>query len=108
MLNKGLVYLGGGCFWCIESIFNQVNGVEEAISGYMGGTKETANYKDVCSGRTGHAEVVKVVFDKNVISFSEILEIFFYIHDPTSLNRQGNDVGPQYRSIIFFSSEYQL
>ena len=108
MLNKGLVYLGGGCFWCIESIFNQVNGVEEAISGYMGGTKETANYKDVCSGRTGHAEVVKVVFDKNVISFSEILEIFFYIHDPTSLNRQGNDVGPQYRSTIFFSSEYQL
>ena len=108
MLNKGLVYLGGGCFWCIESIFNQVNGVEEAISGYMGGTKETANYKDVCSGRTGHAEVVKVVFDKNVISFSEILEIFFYIHAPTSLNRQGNDVGPQYRSIIFFSSEYQL
>ncbi|MAR43723.1 MAG: peptide-methionine (S)-S-oxide reductase [Flavobacteriaceae bacterium] len=108
MLNKELVYLGGGCFWCIESIFNQVNGVEEVISGYMGGTKIKANYKDVCTGRTGHAEVVKVIFDNKVISFSKILEIFFYVHDPTSLNRQGNDIGSQYRSIIFFSSEDQL
>ena len=101
MLNKETIYLGGGCFWCIETIFSQVKGVDEVISGYMGGNKEDANYKNVCSGNTGHAEVVKVVFDKNIISFSKILEIFFYIHDPTSLNRQGNDIGTQYRSVIF-------
>ena len=108
MINKEIIYLGGGCFWCIESIFNLINGVEVVTSGYMGGTKNTANYRDVCSGDTEHAEVVKVVFDTNVISFSKILEIFFYVHDPTSLNRQGNDVGTQYRSVIFFSSENQL
>jgi len=108
MINKEIIYLGGGCFWCIESIFNLINGVEVVTSGYMGGTKNTANYRDVCSGDTEHAEVVKVVFDTNIISFSKILEIFFYVHDPTSLNRQGNDVGTQYRSVIFFSSENQL
>ena len=108
MANKEIIYLGGGCFWCIESIFNLINGVEVVTSGYMGGTKNTANYRDVCSGYTEHAEVVKVVFDTNIISFSKILEIFFYVHDPTSLNRQGNDVGTQYRSVIFFSSENQL
>ena len=108
MKNKEIIYLGGGCFWCIESIFNQINGVEVVISGYMGGTKNTANYHDVCTGKTRHAEVVKVVFDNNIISFSKILEIFFYVHDPTSLNRQGNDVGTQYRSVIFFSSQNQL
>ena len=108
MKNKEIIYLGGGCFWCIESIFNQINGVEVVISGYMGGTKNTANYHDVCTGKTRHAEVVKVVYDNNIISFSKILEIFFYVHDPTSLNRQGNDVGAQYRSVIFFSSEKQL
>lgn len=108
MKNKEIIYLGGGCFWCIESIFNQLNGVEVVISGYMGGTKNTANYHDVCTGKTRHAEVVKVVFDNDIISFSKILEIFFYVHDPTSLNRQGNDVGTQYRSVIFFSSQNQL
>ena len=108
MFKKELVYLGGGCFWCIESIFNQINGVEEAISGYMGGTKKSANYQDVCTGKTEHAEVVKVIFDSNTVSFSEILEIFFNVHDPTSLNRQGNDIGTQYRSVIFFSQENQL
>ena len=108
MINKEIIYLGGGCFWCIESIFNLINGVEVVTSGYMGGTKNTANYRDVCSGYTEHAEVVKVVFDTNIISFSKILEIFFYVHDPTSLNRQGNDVGTQYRSVIFFSSQNQL
>lgn len=108
MINKEIIYLGGGCFWCIESIFNLINGVEVVTSGYMGGTKNTANYRDVCSGDTEHAEVVKVVFDNNIISFSKILEIFFFVHDPTSLNRQGNDVGAQYRSVIFFSSENQL
>ena len=107
-MNKETIYLGAGCFWCIDAIFNQVNGVNEVISGYMGGNKEGANYKDVCKGSTGHAEVVKVVFDANIISFSKILEIFFHIHDPTSLNRQGNDIGTQYRSVIFYSSESQL
>ena len=102
MTNKEIIYLGGGCFWCIESIFNQIKGVEVVISGYMGGTKNTANYHDVCTGKTRHAEVVKVVFDNNIISFSKILEIFFYVHDPTTLNRQGNDVGKHYRSIILF------
>ncbi len=108
MLNKETIYIGGGCFWCIESIFNQVKGVEEAVSGYMGGNKEQANYKNVCMGNTGHAEVVKVVFNKNMISLSKILEIFFYVHDHTQLNRQGNDIGTQYRSIIFYSSDIQL
>ena len=108
MENKEIVYLGGGCFWCIETIFNQVKGVEEVTPGYMGGKKEEANYKDVCSGYTEHAEVVKVVFDSNIISFSKILDFFFSVHDPTSLNRQGNDIGPQYRSVIFYSSQNQL
>tara|TARA_B100001250_G_C19694052_1_gene741689 strand:+ start:493 stop:1026 length:534 start_codon:yes stop_codon:yes gene_type:complete len=108
MEKKEIVYLGGGCFWCIESIFKQVKGVEEVIPGYMGGKKEEANYKDVCSGDTEHAEVVKVVFDSNIISFSKILDFFFHVHDPTSLNRQGNDVGKQYRSVIFYSSQNQL
>ena len=108
MENKEIVYLGGGCFWCIEAIFNQIRGVEKVIPGYMGGKKEEANYKDVCSGNTKHAEVVKVVFDIKIITFSKILEIFFYVHNPTSLNRQGNDVGTQYRSVIFYSSKNQL
>ena len=108
MLNLETIYLGGGCFWCIETIFSQVNGVEEVLSGYMGGKKDDAKYKNVCSGSTGHAEVVKVIFDVSMISFSKILEIFFYIHDPTALNRQGDDIGSQYRSVIFYSSEDQL
>ena len=108
MGKKETVYLGGGCFWCIEAIFNQIKGVDKVIPGYMGGKKEEANYKDVCRGNTKHAEVVKVVFDINIISFPKILEIFFHIHDPTSLNRQGNDIGPQYRSVIFYSSKNQL
>ena len=108
MGKKETIYLGGGCFWCIEAIFNQIKGVDKVIPGYMGGKKEEANYKDVCSGNTKHAEVVKVVFDINIISFSKILEIFFYIHDPTSLNRQGNDIGSQYRSVIFYSSKNHL
>ena len=108
MANNETIYLGGGCFWCIETIFNQVKGVEDVISGYMGGDKEDANYKDVCSGNTGHAEVVKVVFNNNIISLSKILDIFFHVHDPTSINRQGNDIGTQYRSVIFYSSELQL
>jgi len=108
MGKKETVYLGGGCFWCIEAVFSKIKGVEKVIPGYMGGKKEEANYKDVCGGNTKHAEVVKVLFNTNIISFPKILEIFFYIHDPTLLNRQGNDIGSQYRSIIFYSSKNQL
>jgi methionine-S-sulfoxide reductase len=99
--------LGGGCFWCVEAIFEQVEGVASVMSGYSGGTAETADYKTVCSGTTRHAEVVQVHFDPEVISNREILEIFFTTHDPTTPNRQGNDVGPQYRSVIFTHSDEQ-
>ena len=99
--------LGGGCFWCVEAIFEQVQGVEKVVSGYSGGSEETADYKMVCSGTTKHAEVVQVHFDPKEISYGEILEIFFATHDPTTLNQQGNDRGPQYRSVIFFHAEDQ-
>ncbi len=101
------IVLGGGCFWCIEAVFNQVKGVKSAISGYAGGHVENPTYEQVCNGTTGHAEVVKVEFDPNIISLREILEIFFTIHDPTTLNRQGNDVGPQYRSAVFWETHEQ-
>ena len=93
--------LGGGCFWCLEAVFDGLKGVTSVESGYMGGDQANPTYEEVCSGRTGHAEVVQVAFDPEVVSFSEILEVFFVIHDPTTLNRQGNDVGAQYRSAIF-------
>ena len=93
--------LGGGCFWCVEAVYNQLEGVESAVSGYMGGTADEANYEAVCTKTTGHAEVVQVTFDPEVISYADVLRIFFTVHDPTTLNRQGNDVGPQYRSVIF-------
>ena len=93
--------LAGGCFWCIESAFNCVNGIISATSGYMGGQSDNASYKQVCAGDTGHAEVVQLQFDSQVISYREILEIFFSLHNPTHLNRQGNDIGSQYRSEIF-------
>ncbi len=99
--------LGGGCFWCVEAVYNQLIGVESAISGYMGGHVDKPTYEQVCAKTTGHAEVVKVSFDKGIISFEDILNIFFSIHDPTTLNRQGNDVGPQYRSGIWYHSEAQ-
>lgn len=99
--------LGGGCFWCVETIFRSVRGVESSISGYSGGTKETADYKTVCSGSTDHAEVIQVTFDPSVIDYEQILKIFFTVHDPTTPNRQGNDVGPQYRSVIFYHDEAQ-
>lgn len=102
------IVLGGGCFWCVESVFRQIEGVEEAISGYAGGKTKNPNYESVCSGKTGHAEVVKVSFAPDKISLEEILKIFFVVsHDPTTLNRQGNDVGTQYRSIILWTSEQQ-
>ncbi|MEL7122407.1 MAG: peptide-methionine (S)-S-oxide reductase MsrA, partial [Bacteroidota bacterium] len=101
------ITLGGGCFWCVEAVYLMIDGVISAVSGYAGGAKETADYKTVCSGTTKHAEVVQVTFDPNIISLEEILEIFWTAHDPTTLNRQGNDVGPQYRSAIFYHNEAQ-
>jgi peptide-methionine (S)-S-oxide reductase len=99
--------LGGGCFWCLEAVFQQVEGVSRARSGYSGGTVEDPTYEAVCTGSTGHAEVVQVDFDPDVISYRDILEIFFSVHDPTTLNRQGADVGTQYRSAVFFDSPRQ-
>jgi peptide-methionine (S)-S-oxide reductase len=99
--------LAGGCFWCIEAIFREVEGVEQAVSGYAGGTTVNPTYHDVCSGQTGHAEAVRVTFDPTVITYRDILEIFFSVHDPTTLNRQGADVGTQYRSAIFYHDEEQ-
>ena len=99
--------LGGGCFWCIEAVFLEARGVTRVESGYMGGHVDHPTYEAVCNGTTGHAEVVRLEFDPSVISYHDILEIFFTIHDPTTLNRQGNDVGTQYRSVIFTTSPEQ-
>ncbi len=99
--------LGGGCFWCIESAFNSVDGVISAVSGYAGGSVKDPSYEQVCKGDTGHAEVVQVTFDPAKIQYREILEIFFALHDPTQLNRQGNDVGTQYRSAVFYHDDEQ-
>jgi peptide-methionine (S)-S-oxide reductase len=99
--------LGGGCFWCLEAVFDDLKGVVAVESGYMGGHLQDPSYADVCSGDSGHAEVVQISFDPAVVSFSEILEVFFVIHDPTTRNRQGNDAGPQYRSVIFYHSPGQ-
>lgn len=99
--------LGGGCFWCIEAVFLEARGITRVESGYMGGHDDHPSYEAVCNGTTGHAEVVRLEFDPSVISYHDILEIFFTIHDPTTLNRQGNDVGTQYRSVIFTTSPGQ-
>lgn len=96
---------GGGCFWCVEAVFEELDGVLEATSGYAGGTKETANYKAVCTGTTGHAEAVQITYDPARISYVDLLKVHFATHDPTTLNRQGNDEGPQYRSAIFFGND---
>lgn len=99
--------LGGGCFWCLEAVYDQVRGVESAVSGYAGGEVPNPSYKQVTGGRTGHAEVVEITFDPSVVSRDTLLDVYFTIHDPTTLNRQGNDVGPQYRSIAFYANEAQ-
>ena len=99
--------LGGGCFWCLEAVFDDLRGVEDVVSGYSGGKVRDPSYDAVCSGTTGHAEVVQVTFDPAVVSFREILQVFFTIHEPTTLNRQGADVGTQYRSAVFFHSPEQ-
>lgn len=98
---------GTGCFWCTEAIFQQVDGVIKVTSGYAGGQTENPNYKEVCTGTTGHAECLNIVYDSSKISFDELLEIFWQVHDPTTLNRQGNDVGTQYRSVVFYHNEEQ-
>jgi peptide-methionine (S)-S-oxide reductase len=99
--------LGGGCFWCIEAVYNRVIGVESAISGYAGGARKNPSYEQVCTGATGHAEVVEIMYDPSVITYEEILEIFWAIHDPTTLNAQGADRGTQYRSVIYYYDEVQ-
>ena len=99
--------LAGGCFWCLEAVFDELKGVHSVESGYAGGHMENPSYKEVCTGRTGHAEVVRVTFDEDVVSYRDLLNVFFGIHDPTTLNRQGADVGTQYRSAIFYHDEEQ-
>jgi peptide-methionine (S)-S-oxide reductase len=99
--------LGGGCFWCLEAVYQEMEGVEQVRSGYMGGHVPNPTYEQVCTGRTGHVEVVELTFDPSVSTFEDILDVFFTIHDPTTPDRQGNDVGPQYRSVIFCHSEEQ-
>jgi len=107
MATTELATFGGGCFWCIESAFNQVKGVNEAVSGYSGGHLDNPTYQQICQGTSGHAEVIQITFDPEIISYEQLLEVFFQLHDPTQLNRQGNDVGTQYRSVIFFHSPEQ-
>ncbi|EAZ82858.1 peptide-methionine (S)-S-oxide reductase MsrA [Algoriphagus machipongonensis] len=102
-----LITLGGGCFWCTEAVFQHLEGVEKVISGYSNGYVENPSYREICSGTTGHAEVVQVFFDPDKISLRKILEVFFATHDPTTVNRQGNDTGPQYRSAIFYTTVSQ-
>lgn len=99
--------LAGGCFWCTESVFDELRGVESVVSGYSGGHKDSPTYQEVCSGTTGHAEVIEVEFDPAEVDFSDILRVFFTVHDPTTLNRQGGDIGTQYRSAIFYHSDAQ-
>jgi len=101
------VTLAGGCFWCLEAVYDELNGVEDVVSGYSGGKTPNPSYEMVCTGTTGHAEVVQLTYDPRIISFKEILEVFFTVHDPTTLNRQGPDVGTQYRSAIFYHSPEQ-
>ncbi|WP_345990747.1 peptide-methionine (S)-S-oxide reductase MsrA [Sulfurimonas sp. HSL1-2] len=104
---KEVALLGGGCFWCIEAVYRRVKGVSSAVSGYAGGQMDNPDYRSVCSGTTGHAEVVEITFDPDIITFGEILDIFWVIHDPTTLNRQGADMGTQYRSVIYYHDEVQ-
>jgi len=106
--NLEIATLGGGCFWCIEAVLQQLNGIEKLVSGYTGGTAPgKPTYREVCTGLTGHAEVVQVTFDSNVISFEDLLIVFMSSHDPTTLNRQGGDVGTQYRSVIYYHNNEQ-
>ena len=105
--NREIVTLGGGCFWCLEAVYAQVIGVDSVVPGYCGGHVSNPSYSEVCNGDTGHAEVIRVTFNPETINYRQLLRIFFTIHDPTTINRQGNDVGSQYRSIVFFNSARQ-
>ena len=107
-MSKDYAILASGCFWCTETIFDNVSGVISVVPGYIGGKISNPKYEEICTGTTGHAEAVKIEYDTNIISFSKLLEIFFKTHDPTTLNRQGNDVGTQYRSSIFYKNELEL
>ena len=102
-----LATLGGGCFWCTEAVFNDLRGVDYAVSGYAGGAKDNPTYREVCYGNTGHAEVIQIAFDPALLSYEDLLRVFFHVHDPTTLNKQGNDVGTQYRSVIFYNNDAQ-
>jgi len=105
--SKEITTLGGGCFWCLEAVFSELRGVEDVVSGYSGGSVPNPSYQQICTGATGNAEVVQITFDPDMISFKDLLEIFLTIHDPTTLNRQGADIGTQYRSVIFYHTKEQ-
>ncbi len=108
MSTNQIATFGGGCFWCVEAIFERIEGISDVVSGYSGGTEEHANYQAVCSGRTQHAEVCQITFDPEKIRYEDLVEVFFHTHDPTTPDRQGNDVGPQYRSVIFTHDPSQI
>lgn len=107
MSDKQIATLAGGCFWCLEAVYEQMRGVEKVVSGYIAGEKPNPSYEEVCTGNSGHAEAVKITFDPAQVSYGELLSVFFTIHDPTTLNRQGNDAGTQYRSAIYYHNEDQ-
>lgn len=104
---QAIATLGGGCFWCVEAVYDDLKGVSDVVSGYSGGHVPNPTYQQICNKTTGHAEVIQVAYDPDVVSFAELLDVFFTVHDPTTLNRQGNDVGPQYRSAIFYHNDEQ-
>jgi peptide-methionine (S)-S-oxide reductase len=106
-MREELATLGGGCFWCLEAVYDELRGVKSVVSGYAGGHVDNPTYREVCNGTTGHAEVVQITYDADTVSFHDILDVFFTIHDPTTLNRQGADVGTQYRSVIFYHTPEQ-
>jgi methionine-S-sulfoxide reductase len=105
--NLETITVGGGCYWCVEAVYENLNGVKSVVSGFSGGKVANPTYEEVCTGTTGHAEVVQITYDKNVTDINEIFQVFFTVHDPTTLNRQGADVGTQYRSVIFYKNEEQ-
>ena len=107
MTETGLATLGGGCFWCVEAVYQRIDGVISVTPGYAGAKSKSTTYKEICTGKTGHAEVAKIEYDKKIISYKQILNIFWQAHDPTTLNRQGNDTGTQYRSVIYYHNEEQ-
>lgn len=107
MPDQEIATLGGGCFWCLEAVYQEMKGVASVVSGYMGGRLQNPSYEQVCRGNSGHIEVVQVTFDPGIVSYSDILDVFFAIHDPTTMDRQGNDIGEQYRSVIFYHSDAQ-